>query len=248
MENKITTFTSEEFGNVRTLMIGGEPWFVGKDVALALGYKNPQEAIRNHVFDEDKGVSEFLTPGGKQKIPVINESGLYSLVLASKLPSARKFKHWVTSEVLPTIRKHGTYMTESMLQKVLEHPELIMVMAEQLMQEHNRAENLSAMLQQVQPKAEYYDTYINPEDCTNIRATAKELQVPERQFCKFLVEAKFMYRCPAGNLMPYNKPGNEGLFIVRDYCTSSGHKGVYTLITPLGKDRIRIKLMENPDG
>ena len=139
-------------------------------------------------------------------------------------------------------------MTESMLQKVLEHPELIMAMAEQLMQEYNRAEDLEATLQQVQPKAEYYDAYINPEDCTNIRATAKELQIPERQFCKFLVEAKFLYRCPAGNLMPYNKPGNEGMFIVRDYCTSSGHKGVYTLITPLGKDRIRIKLMENPDG
>jgi len=130
----------------------------------------------------------------------------------------------------------------------MDNPQMIYALADTMLKERKRADGLDAALQDALPKAEYYDAYVNPEDCTNIRATAKELQIPERQFCKFLVEAKFLYRCPAGNLMPYNKPGNEGMFIVRDYCTSSGHKGVYTLITPLGKDRIRIKLMENPDG
>ena len=107
--NELTVFQNQEFGRMRTTEIDGKVWFVGKDVARALGYKNPQEAIRYHVDAEDKGVSEFLTPGGKQKLPIINESGLYSLVLSSKLPGAKRFKHWVTSEVLPSIRKHGGY-------------------------------------------------------------------------------------------------------------------------------------------
>ena len=107
--NALTAFNNPEFGEIRTVEIDGEPWLVGKDVALALGYKNPQEAIRDHVDTEDKGVSEILTPGGRQKLPIINESGLYSLVLSSKLPSAKKFKRWVTSEVLPSIRKTGGY-------------------------------------------------------------------------------------------------------------------------------------------
>ena len=246
METKLLLFNSEEFGNVRTICEGDRILFCAKDVAEALGYSNPRKAVGDHC----KGVTkrDTLTEGGVQSLSYIPEGDVYRLIVGSKLPSAQRFETWLFDTVVPSIRKHGAYMTESILQRVMEHPELIMAMAEQLMQEHNRAEDLSATLQQVQPKADYYDTYVNPEDCTNIRATAKELQIPERQFCKFLVEAKFMYRCPAGNLMPYNKPGNEGLFIVRDYCTSSGHKGVYTLITPLGKDRIRIKLMENPDG
>lgn len=237
-------FNSEEFGNVRTICEGDRILFCAKDVAEALGYSNPRKAVGDHC----KGVTkrDTLTEGGVQSLSYIPEGDVYRLIVGSKLPSAQRFETWLFNTVVPSIRKHGAYMTESTLQRVMEHPELIM--AEQLMQEHNRAEDLSATLQDVLPKAEYYDTYVSPEDCTNIRATAKELQIPERQFCKFLVEAKFMYRCPAGNLMPYNKPGNEGMFIVRDYCTSSGHKGVYTLITPLGKDRIRIKLMENPDG
>ena len=106
----LTVFENEKFGSVRSMVDeNGEPWLVGKDVALALGYKNPQEAIRNHVDAEDKGVSEILTPGGMQKLPIINESGLYSLILSSKLDGAKEFKHWVTSEVLPSIRKTGSY-------------------------------------------------------------------------------------------------------------------------------------------
>ena len=112
--NNLTVFENPEFGAIRTVELDGEPWLVGKDVATALGYKNPQEAIRTHVDDEDKGVSEILTPGGKQSVPIINESGLYSLVLSSKLPTARKFRRWVTSEVLPSIRRTGGYTAKPM--------------------------------------------------------------------------------------------------------------------------------------
>lgn len=108
--NELVIFSNPEFGEIRTVEINGEPWLVGKDVAVALGYQNPQRALRNHVDAEDKGVTEMVTPGGKQNLPIINESGLYSLILSSKLPGAKKFKRWVTAEVLPSIRKTGGYM------------------------------------------------------------------------------------------------------------------------------------------
>ena len=100
-------FHNDQFGEIRTLSIGNTPWWVGKDVAAALGYTNPQKALRDHVDDEDKGVNETFTPGGKQELTIINESGLYSLILSSKLPTAKAFKRWVTSEVLPAIRQYG---------------------------------------------------------------------------------------------------------------------------------------------
>lgn len=109
MENKIEIFENSEFGTVRALEIDGEPWFVGRDVAMILGYKEPAKAVREKVDVDDKGVSILDTPGGKQEIKIINESGLYSLILSSKLPKAKEFKRWVTNEVLPSIRKTGGY-------------------------------------------------------------------------------------------------------------------------------------------
>lgn len=107
--NDLTTFSKPEFGQLRTVEINGTPWLVGKDVAIALGYKNPQRAIRDHVDTEDQGVTKTVTPSGEQEMLIINESGLYSLILSSKMPKAKAFKHWVTSEVLPTIHKTGAY-------------------------------------------------------------------------------------------------------------------------------------------
>ena len=107
--NELQIFNSEEFGDIRTVTIDNEPWFVGKDVATALGYSNPQKAVRDHISEEDRGVNEMDTPSGRQNLAVINESGLYALIFGSKLESAKRFKHWVTSEVLPAIRKTGAY-------------------------------------------------------------------------------------------------------------------------------------------
>lgn len=107
--NELTIFENPEFGAIRTVKLDGEPWLVGKDVAEALGYTNPRKALIDHVDDEDKGVTKCYTPGGDQDMTIINESGLYSLVLSSKLPTARKFRRWVTSEILPSIRKTGGY-------------------------------------------------------------------------------------------------------------------------------------------
>ena len=107
--NELQIFNNEEFGKIRTVTINNEPWFVSKDVATALGYSNSRDAISKHVFDDDKGVAKCDTPSGRQEMSVINESGLYALIFGSKLDSAKRFKHWVTSEVLPSIRRSGSY-------------------------------------------------------------------------------------------------------------------------------------------
>lgn len=107
--NNIKIFENKEFGEIRTVMIDGEPWFVGKDIASALGYADPTGAVRKRTDEEDRGVAKMDTPSGAQELTIINESGLYSMILGSKLESARKFKHWVTAEVLPSIRQTGTY-------------------------------------------------------------------------------------------------------------------------------------------
>ena len=113
VENKMTLFTNEELGNVRALEIDGEPYFVGKDVAEILGYERPTDAVRKRVDPDDRGVAKMETPSGAQEMTIINESGLYSLILSSKLPKAKEFKRWVTAEVLPAIRKTGGYVNDT---------------------------------------------------------------------------------------------------------------------------------------
>ena len=112
---ELQVYKNAEFGSVRTTTIGGQPYFVGKDVASILGYSNSRKALIDHVDEEDKGVTKCDTLGGKQDLIIINESGLYSLILSSKMPNAKKFKRWVTSEVLPAIRKHGLYATDELI-------------------------------------------------------------------------------------------------------------------------------------
>ena len=232
--NQMEIFKNPEFGAIRAVEIDGEPWLVGKDVALALGYKNPQEAIRNHVDAEDKGVSEILTPGGMQKLPIINESGLYSLVLSSKLPKAKQFRRWVTSEVLPTIRKHGAYITREKLWEVATSPEAMMKLCSDLLAEREKNAALREENAMLEGKAAFYELFIDLKHSTNLRTTAKELVVPERRFVRFLLEQRFVYRTASGNVLPYAKSANDGLFCVKDYC-NHGHTGSYTLVTPQGK-------------
>lgn len=146
MAENILTFTNMEFGSIRVMEIGGQPWFVGKDVAESLGYgkgKSVNNAVAKHVDDEDKGVTEMMTPGGKQKTVIINESGLYSLIMSSKLPGAKQFKKWVTSEILPSVRKHGAYMTPETLTKSLQDPASLIVLLEILKSEQEKNRELS---------------------------------------------------------------------------------------------------------
>ena len=143
--NDLMIFNNPEFGEIRTVGLDGEPLLVGKDVALALGYTNPQKAIRDHVDDEDKTVNETFSVNGTP-IVLINESGLYALVLSSKLPGAKKFKRWVTSEVLPSIRKHGAYMTSDTIDKMINSPEFGIKLLTALRDEQDKRKALETEL------------------------------------------------------------------------------------------------------
>ena len=134
--NDLKIFENPEFGSIRTLEINGEPWFVGKDVAEILAYNEPHKAITRHVDEEDRTKHPILSNGGMQESWLINESGLYSLILSSKLPTAKEFKRWVTSEVLPSIRKHGAYMTPETLEAAILNPDYLIQIATALKEEH----------------------------------------------------------------------------------------------------------------
>ena len=144
-------FNSPEFGAIRTIEKDGEPWFVGKDVANALGYKDTVNALKSHVDTEDKGGWQITTQFGEKETTIINESGLYSLVLSSKLPTAKKFKRWVTSEVIPSIRKHGAYMTPDRLQDVLLNPDTLMQLAQNLKDEQEKRKALEQQIESQKP-------------------------------------------------------------------------------------------------
>ena len=234
MENKLMIFENEAFGKVRTLNLNGEPWFVAVDVCSVLDLSNPTIAVSR--LDEDERAKFNL--GRQGDATIVNEPGLYTLVLGSRKPEAKAFKRWITHEVIPAIRKHGAYMTKSVLEQVLENPELVLLMAQRMLEEQRKNELLQQELRLAKPKADYYDAFMDADGCTNLRTTAKELNVPERWFARFLQQTGFLYRSPAGNLMPYAIPRNRGLFRVRDY-VRNGHSGAYTLITPMGKSLFR---------
>ena len=151
--NELKNFTFED-QQIRVLTIEGEPWFVGKDVAEVLGYSNSRKAIADHVDSEDKGVTKCYTLGGTQQIAIINESGLYSLILSSKLPDAKKFKRWVTSEVLPTIRKHGAYMTDAKAAAIVTDKGSL---ADLLQQAAEQLKRKDIQIEQMKPKALFAD-------------------------------------------------------------------------------------------
>lgn len=151
--NELKNFTFED-QQIRALTIEGEPWFVGKDVAEVLGYSNSRKAIADHVDSEDKGVTKCYTLGGTQQTTIINESGLYSLILSSKLPKAKEFKHWVTSEVLPTIRKHGAYMTDAKAAAIVTDKGSL---ADLLQQAAEQLKRKDIQIEQMKPKALFAD-------------------------------------------------------------------------------------------
>ena len=186
--NEIQVFSNEKFGQVRGTMIDGEPWLVGKDVAERLLYSNPQKAIRDHVDSEDRGVNEMDTPGGKQMVVMINESGLYSLIFGSKLDKAKEFKHWVTSEVLPTIRKTGGYVhnSEVFIRNYLPFADdttkqlfrltldVVDKQNKQIADQQKELAEKSAAIEEMTPKASYYDIVINSPDLIPITIIAKD--------------------------------------------------------------------------
>ena len=173
MENEIQSFNFDN-QKVRTLAINGQPYFVGKDVAEILGYKRTADAIRENVPDKFKGVGVLPTPGGKQRVTVISEAGLYKLAFKSHAKNAEKFTDWVASEVLPSIRKHGAYMTDEKIEEVLLNPDTIIKLATELKTERERRLIAEQRVNELTPKASYYDLVLSNKSLVTITQIAKD--------------------------------------------------------------------------
>ena len=176
MNNEIKIFENEMFGQVRIIEKDGNPWFVGKDVAEILGYKDTVNALKSHVDEEDKTRWQITTPSrGNQNATIINESGLYCLVLSSKLPIAKAFRRWVTNEVIPSIRKHHAYMTDDTLEKALTSPDFLIKLATQLKEEKAKRLEVENNLKLAEPKVKFADTVQDTERTIYVRDMAKIL-------------------------------------------------------------------------
>lgn len=232
--NEIQIFRNAEFGEVRTLTgANGEPWFVGKDVAEILGYTNPQKAIRDHVDDDDKTVNESFRVNGTMGI-LINESGLYSLVLSSKLPTAKKFRKWVTSEVLPTIRRHGAYMTEKTLEKALTSPDFLIQLATQLKSEQERRKQLEEQAEQDRPKVLFANAVETSKTSILVGELAKILKqngvdTGQKRLFAWLREHGFLIKREGTDYnMPTQRAMEQGLFEIKESTVihADGHTSV----------------------
>lgn len=247
--SELQIFKNAEFGSIRILQINGEPYFVGRDVAEILGYSNSRKALADHVDEEDKGVTKCDTLGGTQEMTVINESGLYSLILSSKLPTARRFKRWVTSEVLPTIRRHGVYAVD----EVLANPDMLIEALLQLKAEReiNQALKETVALQnqqivEMKPKASYYDVVLNCKDLVAISVIAKDYGWSANRMNQYLHQKGVQYKQGNKIWLLYQKyaemgytntkthsyPGNDGTMhtAVHTYWTQQGRLFIYELL------------------
>lgn len=184
---QIFNFETKE---VRTVLVDNEPFFVGKDVADVLGYERTDNAIRNHVDEEDKLTHQISASGQSRNMTIINESGLYSLILKSKLSSAKKFKRWVTSEVLPQIRKHGMYATD----ELLNNPDLLIEVATKLKEERTKRLIAEQQVKELKPKADYYDTILANPSLLPISVIAKNYGMSANKMNQLLHDLKVQYK------------------------------------------------------
>ncbi|MBS8100640.1 BRO family protein [Streptococcus suis] len=268
---ELQIFKNEQFGEVRMVVIEEQPWLVGKDVAEALGYSNTKDALKKHVDDEDKQIiqrSQFATLENyipKSALPVdfvrgdipnrgltvINESGLYSLILSSKLPQAKQFKRWVTSEVLPSIRKHGAYLTDQVAFNITHDKQaladLLLMAGNQLKEKEAIIHGLEAEKSRLtventimQPKAEYFDELVDRNLLTGIRETAKELKIKQKEFVQFLLDKKYLYRDKKGKLQPFAGKYEDLFELKESRNEKTGWAGTQLLITPKGRETFRL--------
>lgn len=236
--NQVQVFNNVEFGDVRVIMQGEQPWFVGKDVASMLGYSNTAKAILVHVDEDDKAGIPFWDGRQTRKNIFINESGLYSLILGSKLPSAKAFKHWVTSEILPAIRKHGAYLTPEKVEEVLLNPDTIIKLATQLKAEREGRIKAEAQLKVATPKAEYYDEHMNREATFTVTFVANTLAMGQHQLYKKLREIGWLCK-PYGCSHQITEDAPEGVFKVVQVLFTGGGKGTQIRVTAQGMKKIQ---------
>lgn len=218
--NELMVFNNAEFGQVRTMEINGEPWFVGKDVATILGYSNPSKALSDHVDEDDKLNNESLSSLGQRGGWLINESGVYALIFGSKLPNAKKFKHWVTSEILPTIRKTGSYsITQTKTDSyMIENPA---ERARRWAEEYEERLALECKIAEQQPKVEYHDAVLNKCGLMTTTAIAKDLGFKSaKQLNDLLKRDKIIYK----KSDTYYLYADYEYLIAEEYCDYKSYK------------------------
>ena len=227
--SNLITFENMEFGKLTVMEKDGEFFFIGKEVAEKLGYSNTRDALVRHVDIDDKADVVFHDGRQRRSMVSINESGLYSLTLSSKLPQAKDFKRWVTTEVLPSIRKNGGYIKN---QEKMSNEEILanaVLLANHLIAEKEK------IIENLEPKAKYFDELVNNNLLTNFRNTAKELHIPQKVFIQFLLEKELIYRDKKNRLLPYAK-NNKGYFEVKEWCRNDNDAvGIQTFVTPKGR-------------
>ena len=214
--NEIKIFDNPEFGKVRTMEINGEPFLVGKDVAEILGYSNPRDALSKHVDDEDKATVAIHDGSQNRNLTTINESGLYSLILSSKLPKAKEFKRWVTSEVLPSIRKHGAYAVD----ELLNDPEFAIKTFTALKEERERSKRLSEQIEADKPKVIFADSVSAAKSSILVGDLAKLLKqnginIGQNRLFEWLRQNGFLIKSGSSKNMPTQKAAEMGLFEVK---------------------------------
>lgn len=253
--NELMIFNNPEFGEVRTIEEDGKVLFCGSDVARALGYAKPQDAVKAHcphAVKQGVGVQTGIRADGSPALQTVEmsfipESDLYRLVFSSKLPTAEKFTDWVTGEVLPSIRKHGAYMTEDTIDRMINSPEFGIKLLTALKDEQNKRQALEAANSALTvdntimaPKAAYFDELVDRNLLTNFRETAKQLEIPPKKFVSFLLERKYIYRDKRGKLLPYEDK-NNGLFEVKEtFNEKTQWSGTQTMVTPKGRETFRL--------
>ena len=234
---EVEVFTHKDFGQIRTIQLNGEPWFVANDVMRVLEVSNSKDAIRTLDDDEKSGVDIIDPHGRKQKTNCISEAGLYSIILRSRKPEAKAFKRWVTHEVIPSIRKHGAYLTPQKIEDALLNPDVIINLALQLKTEKQKNAELTA-------KAAYYDAVAGASGSTNFRDTAKMLGISEKKFIETVLGKKYCYRAVDKKIVPYSQYMVAGWFEVREVYYGSPedpHCTIQTRITPYGRQNIYIR-------
>lgn len=237
--NDLQIFNNPEFGEIRTIEKDGEPWFVGKDVAAALGYERPTKAILDHVDDEDKDEVPIQDSIGRsQNTPIINESGLYSLVLSSKLPGAKQFKRWITSEVIPSIRKHGAYMTPDKLEEVLLKPDTLIQLAQNLKAEQEKRRALEVKMEEQKPKVLFAGSVEAAKTSILIGELAKLLKqnginIGQNRLFEWLRNNGYLIRRQSSDYnMPTQRAMEMGLFEIKETTITHSDGHIHVSKTP----------------
>lgn len=234
MSNELKIFENAEFGSIRTVEIDSTPYFVGKDVAEVLGYAKARNALAAHVDDEDKKDAPIQGDlGGTQNMTIINESGLYSLILSSKLPKAKEFKHWVTSEVLPAIRRHGMYAMD----ELIENPDLAIKALTALKEEREKTRKLtetvavqSQQISELKPKASYYDVVLNCKDLVSITEIAKDYGKSARWLNEKLHELGIQFKQGSKIWLLYQKYADKGYTSTKTQTFNGNDGNVHTRV------------------